>query len=93
MSCRVLPAPRLLGATTPNLFPNQSIEEAARALQSQLQGKPWFNLVGIGESDGRPAIYVYVRKLRVPELESLRGGWNDFPVVIKKSSAPRPLNY
>ena len=69
-----------------------SVEDAAKSLQERLQDRPWFNLVGIGESNGRLIIYIYVRRTNVAELEALKSGWRNFPVIIKKSALPRLLS-
>jgi hypothetical protein len=68
-----------------------TVEEAALSLQARFQKRPWFNLIGIGEDGGRPAIVLYVWTLKTPELREFEHGWRGFSVIIRKAGAARPL--
>jgi hypothetical protein len=69
-----------------------TIQEAADALVQRLQGAPWATAVGIGERDGAPCIYVYVKSPKSAPTSFLDDGWNGFPVEIKKMGPIRPLD-
>jgi hypothetical protein len=68
-----------------------TIEQAATDLQKRLGEQPWLIAVGIGEEAGRPAIVPYVRSKTAVPTDILWSGWEHFPVVARKTSAPRPL--
>jgi hypothetical protein len=63
-------------------------EEAARSLADRLRGAPWFTTVGVGEQDGSPILYLYVRTANIPPMKFLDSGWNGYRVAIKRL-APR----
>ena len=65
-----------------------NIREAALQLQAQLQGSPWLTAVGVGEHEGSPCIFVYVKSLNRPGLAFLQNGWQGFPVVVRKMASP-----
>lgn len=62
-----------------------SVDDAARELAKRLIGSEWLTSVGVGDLDGREAIYVYVKVVRKRALEFLRDGWMGHPVVIKRT--------
>jgi hypothetical protein len=68
-----------------------TIEEAADALQERLRGAPWLTAVGIGEYEGAPCIYLYVKSLKQADVSSLKDGWEGFHVVVRKAGSPRLL--
>lgn len=61
-----------------------SPEEAAKSLAEKLRGAPWFTTVGVGEQEGRPVIYLYVKTLNIPTLAFLDNGWNGYRVAVQK---------
>jgi hypothetical protein len=68
-----------------------TIEKAADALYQHLSGVPWLTAVGIGEHEGAPAIYLYVKSIKKADVEFLTNGWHGYHVEIKKMGTPRPL--
>ena len=73
-------------------MPRPSIDEAAQSLNRHLRGRAWFRMVGIGLDDfGDPAIYLYVASTNTPELSNMTKVWETYPVVVKRSGAPRPV--
>ena len=72
------------------LMSKKSIQ-AATELRDHLQGVPWLIAVGLGEEEGSPCIFLYVKKFRRDALGFLAGGWRGFPVVVRKMGTPRSL--
>ncbi len=68
---------------------DMTVEQAAKLLQSQLQGSPWLTAVGVGETKGTPCILVYVKTLKGADLALFKQGWKGFPVVVRKMASPR----
>ncbi len=66
-----------------------TVENAAKLLQTHLQGSPWLTAVGVGESEGTPCIVLYVKNLKGANVEFLKEGWKGFPVVVRKMGSPR----
>lgn len=66
-----------------------TVEQAARLLQSHLQGAPWLTAVGVGENEGTPCIVLYVKTVKSADVEFLKGGWKGFSVVVRKMGSPR----
>ena len=66
-----------------------TIENAAQLLGTDLAGSPWFTAVGIGEADGQPVLYLYVKTKRGIDLSRFNDGWQGFRVEIRKMGTPR----
>jgi hypothetical protein len=58
-------------------------DEAARALDKKLRPYSWYLSVGVGESNGRAALYLYVKFQRHKELREMASGWMGFQVIIR----------
>jgi len=59
-------------------------DDAADLLHDRLHEEPWFNMVGAGIHEGRPAIYLYVKRMRGIKLPFTNGEWEGFPVLVMK---------
>ena len=68
-----------------------TIQQAAESLAQLLQGSPWLTGVAVGEREGEPCIFVYVNSAKQADVGFLRGGWQGFPVEIKRLGTLRPL--
>jgi len=68
---------------------DMTVEQAAKLLQSHLKSSPWVTAVGVGETDGNPAIVLYVKSMKSADVEFLKDGWKGFPVVVRKMESPR----
>jgi hypothetical protein len=66
-----------------------TLEEAAKLLQAHLHAAPWVTAVGVGEENRTPCIVLYVKTLSGVNLDSLRQGWQGYPVVVRKMGSPR----
>jgi hypothetical protein len=69
-----------------------TIEEAAQTLTDHLRGKPWFTAVGIGEYEGKPCLFLYVKAIKDAELQFLQQGWHGFHVEVRRMGTPRILS-
>ena len=67
------------------------IKQAAAELREKLGRPAWLVSVGVGEVEGREALFLYVTSANHPPLEYLKDGWNGYPVVIRKFGAIAPL--
>jgi hypothetical protein len=65
-------------------------QAAARELYFRLRDQPWFTTVGVGEKDGAPVLYVYVKPIRGIDLPESFDSWEGFTVEVKKMGTPRP---
>lgn len=73
-----------------------NIRIAMDTLREHLQTHPWFINIGKGRFNEEEAIYIYVSSAKaIKTLESSNmftsGRWEGFPVLIRRSAAPRPL--
>jgi hypothetical protein len=68
-----------------------TIEQAAKLLSEELCDAPWATTVGVGEHEGKPCIYLYLKASNPSAASFVKGGWHGFPVLIRKMSSPRPL--
>jgi len=59
-----------------------TIEEAADSLQRRIGRPDWLNAIGVGEKDGRPALYVYLKTKDVPPADYVTE-WMGYQVVWK----------
>jgi len=66
-----------------------TLEDAAKSLQTRLQGAPWLTAVGVGEDAEIACIVVYVKNVKDAELGFLKGGWQGHPVIVRKMGSPR----
>ena len=67
----------------------QDIINNAAELQSFLGYPDWLNFIGVGESDGKPCIYLYVNRKKflrcdIPDI------WRGVPVKVKYIGKIRP---
>ena len=69
-----------------------TIDEAAQALQNEVSRNPWYIGIGIGEHDGRPSLYLYVKHTKGVDLSFLKDGWKGFHVEIQKTGKPKMLS-
>jgi hypothetical protein len=69
-----------------------SPEEAARKLDEKYRRYPWFISVGVGETPNGPALFVYVKTAKHPELKAISGGWMGFRVLIRAIGSIRPVS-
>ncbi len=67
------------------------IRAAAKSLEDRFHDAPWFTMVGMGEEKGRECIFLYVKSLTSVPSRLLKGGWCDFPVIVRRMSAPRAV--
>jgi hypothetical protein len=67
-----------------------TIENAAQQLQRRFQEAPWLNAVGVGQYDGSPCIFLYVKSVRAARRALSVNEWRKFPIVIRKMGALRP---
>jgi hypothetical protein len=67
-----------------------TIEEAAQGLYERVGGAPWFTAVGVGQHEREPCIFVYVKSLNVPALDTLKAGWMGYPVQVRQMGTPQP---
>lgn len=63
--------------------------EKAAELQIHLNYPSWLNFIGLGEEDGKPCVYVYTNKSRIPR-SLIPDIWYDMPVKIKNIGKIRP---
>jgi hypothetical protein len=68
-----------------------NIKEAAASLYERFRDQPWLLSVGIGDCAGRECLVLYVRSIAAVPTDLAKRGWEDFPVVVRKTSVPRPL--
>jgi hypothetical protein len=66
-----------------------TIEQAAQSLNERLRANPWFTAVGIGEHNGEPCLFLYVKSLRHADLAFLHEGWCGYPVEVRRMGPPR----
>jgi hypothetical protein len=66
-----------------------TLEEAASALRARLHDAPWLTGVGVGERDGRPCIFLYVKSPKREELGFLEDGWHGYGVEVRRMGTPR----
>ncbi len=67
------------------------IEKAANLLYERFREVPWLTAVGVGEKNGNPCIFLYIKSLNAAPGTLLREGWYGFPVVARKMARPRPV--
>ena len=68
---------------------NSEIFDKASMFQAFLGFPEWLNFVGVGEADGRPCIYIYVNKKKVPRSD-IPDSWCDMPVKVRYIGKIRP---
>jgi hypothetical protein len=66
-----------------------ALEDAAKSLADRLREAPWLTAVGVGQEAGAPCIVVYVKTLQETKLDFLKGGWEGYPVLVRKMGTPR----
>jgi hypothetical protein len=66
------------------------MEKAAKSLEEKFRDRPWFLMVGTGETDGRPSLFLYVKSIERVPPSLPREGWEGFQVVVQKIGVPRP---
>ena len=66
------------------------VQKAARSLQEKFRDEPWLLMVGTGEADGHPSLFLYVRSTEKVPSSLPREGWEGFRVVVRKMGVPRP---
>ncbi len=69
-----------------------TVHEAAEKLAAHLRRASWLTAVGVGKKDERDCIYLYVKSSKRADIAFLDGGWEGFPVVIRRTGAFQPLN-
>lgn len=68
---------------------NSEIFDKASMFQAFLGFPKWLNFIGVGEADGRPCIYIYVNKKKVPRSE-IPELWEGIPVKMRYIGKIRP---
>jgi hypothetical protein len=68
-----------------------TIDEAAESLEKRLRGESWYTAVGVGTHEGKPALFLYVKRLRGVDLSMVKGGWEGYHVEVRKMGTPRVL--
>lgn len=63
--------------------------EKAAELQSYLHYPSWLNFIGLGEEDGKPCVYVYTNKSRIPR-SLIPDIWYNMPVKIQNIGKVKP---
>ena len=67
-----------------------TIDQAAKAFGTQFRGGSWFTMVGVGEWNHTPCLYVYSSNPESHELESIRrDGWHGYHVEVRKCGMPK----
>ena len=61
----------------------------AAELQSFLCYPDWLNFIGVGEADGKPCIYLYVKRKKFPRCD-IPDTWRGVPVKVKYIGKIRP---
>jgi hypothetical protein len=70
-----------------------NINDAAIALQNNLQHQRWLITIGIGTSEADiPTLFVYVTNLRLAR-QIVPKTWTDFPVALRGASRPKVNHY
>jgi hypothetical protein len=64
---------------------------AAASLRQHLAGQPWLTAIGVGRSDDRACLYVYVKRTTPGALKAVPAIWQGFPVIVKRMESPRPI--
>ena len=68
-----------------------TVEQAADLLSERLRSAPWLTTIGVGQENGSPCIYVYVKSLDPIAVAFLKEGWHGFRVLVRKMRSPRPV--
>lgn len=66
-------------------------EEAARRLDQELRGRPWYLTTGVGESDDGHVLFVYVKRISKRDSEALEQGWLGYPVIVEAMGGIRAI--
>jgi hypothetical protein len=72
---------------------SQTIDQAAKELDSTLRGFPWYVSTGIGASDFGQTIFVYVTSARSPGVSRIQKHWMGFPVKITPVGKVRAIGW
>lgn len=67
-----------------------SVIDNAAKLQAFLGSPSWLNFIGIGEADGKPCIYLYVNRKKIPRCD-IPDTWRGIPVKVKRIGKIRPV--
>lgn len=67
------------------------IDDASKSLYEQLKHYSWLNCIGIGETDGKPCLYIYVNNLRKMKFDFNKTEWENYPIKIIKMGKIKPL--
>jgi hypothetical protein len=67
------------------------IKTAASLLEKELRSPPWLTMVGVGEHEGREAIFLYVKSPQAVPAWITKEGWQRYPVIVRKMGSPRPV--
>jgi len=62
---------------------------AAKSLHEEYSTRPWFQAVGLGEKDGKPALYLYLLRNSKEAKEITE--YSGFPVIAEKIGPIMPL--
>ena len=63
--------------------------DTAAELQTFLGSPDWLNFIGVGEADGKPCIYLYVKHKKFPRC-NIPDTWRGIPVKVKCIGKIRP---
>jgi hypothetical protein len=67
-------------------------EHAAKRLDEQLRGYPWYMSVGVGATPEGETIFVYVKSARHRELNNCSKGWMGYRVLVRAVGSIRSIS-
>jgi hypothetical protein len=68
-----------------------TIDEAAESLDKRLRDEPWYTAVGVGKHREKPALFLYVKRLKGVDFSVIKDGWEGYHVEVRKMGSPRAL--
>ena len=68
---------------------SQDILDNAAELQTFLGCPDWLNFIGVGETDGKPCIYLYTKRKKFSRCD-IPETWCGVPVKVKRIGKIRP---
>jgi hypothetical protein len=69
---------------------NLDAERAAAQLDQKLRMKPWYVSVGVGDTDGGVALFLYVKSKRHRDILELGNSWLGYKLIVEPVGSIRP---